>query len=93
MKKKIKQLEDLAISTVGDGKNPNLFFVSENGVITTVTRDFNIAYNKWMDNRYDCINSVIEDRKNGMICEYCPFSKNNERICIDDSVNMGLRKP
>jgi len=49
MKQKIEALEQLARDTVGDGKSPNLFFVSIEGVIITVTRSFNVAYAEWKD--------------------------------------------
>lgn len=65
--KKIKELEELAMKLIGDGKNPNLFFVSENGNIILVTTDGDIAYAAWSKASLGSEEAALEDRKNGTI--------------------------
>jgi hypothetical protein len=38
--RKVPELEALARDRVGDGGSPALFFVTDAGVVVTVTRDF-----------------------------------------------------
>ena len=91
MKAKIKQLQELATDMVGDGKTPNLFFVSEQGVIITVTRDFEIAYEQWLSlaSGYSRVECALEDRRYGTICSVEPrtddMGNNKQMITIDDS--------
>ena len=88
MKTKIKRLQTLASDLVGDGKNPNLFFVTEQGITVTVTRDFDMAYRQWetMAHTYPHIECALEDRKFGVICAVEPDMDNSKRMVrIDES--------
>lgn len=67
MRQKITQLQDMARDMVGDSGTPNLFFVTEEGVVTTVTRNLDLARQAWRllpRNR----ESAIEDRQTGVLC-------------------------
>jgi hypothetical protein len=46
--RKVKVLEELATVVIGDGKAPHLFFVTDQGVVDTVSRDFATAYQRWL---------------------------------------------
>lgn len=87
--KKIKELQILATKLVGDGKAPNLFFVTDQGVTTTVTRDFECAYEEWckLTRRYPILESALEDRKWGVIASVEPRDDTNDKqfIIIDNS--------
>lgn len=88
MKTKIKPLQALATDMVGDGKNPNLFFVTEQGITVTVTRDFEMAYRQWetLAHTYPQIESALEDRKWGVITSVEPREQGVGRLIrIDDS--------
>ena len=65
MPKKTKVLEELATKMVGDGKSPNLYFVSSDGAIVAITVDLDDA-NDIARNHTDVL---IEDRKEGLIWE------------------------
>lgn len=70
---------------VGDGKTPNLFFVTRQGVVVTVTRRFPIAYAEWCTlPRTE--ESAVEDRQNGTLCSVAPDHDYSSRLIeIDDS--------
>ena len=72
--KKSNVLQKLAATIVGDDKKPDWFFVTVQGIVVTVTRNFNLAYNEWreyakpidqectLENRtFGCIASVEPD--------------------------------
>ena len=94
MKATIKQLQKLATDMVGNGKTPNLFFVSEQGVIITVTRDFEIAYEQWLSlaSGYSRVECALEDRRYGTICSVEPrtddIADSKQLINIDDSASF-----
>ena len=86
--KKIKELQELPVNMVGDGKSPNVFFVSEQGVITTVTRDFLVAYEAWKTLSYmtplrEC---MLEDRKIGVIASVEPIEDGSDKLVTRDDV-------
>lgn len=92
---RLKFLEDLAREMVGDGKNPNLFFVSSEGNIILISRDFDVAYLKWKwhaERRdHEC---ALEDRKTGTIASVEPESDEPgaKLIRLDDSKSFGFRE-
>jgi hypothetical protein len=61
----IKQLDMAARDLVGDGKSPNLFFVSVDGKVRTITSEFDIAYDLWRSLRGS--EATLEDRKHGVL--------------------------
>lgn len=73
--RRIDALEKFTSATVGDGKSPNLFFVSEQGTNVMIARSFQPAYDYWRslpsnaasaleDRQYGCIASVDTDEEN-----------------------------
>lgn len=88
MKRKIEALQKLASELVGDGKSPDLFFVTDEGVTVTVTRSFDTAYQEWqsLSSRYPRIESALENRTFGVIASVEPDEDGSKRlIIIDDS--------
>lgn len=97
MKQKIPSLQILDSQMIGDGQMPNLFFVSEQGVIVTVTCDFSTAYSAWnkLATQTPRIECALEDRVNGTIADVGPSEDEptGKLFRRDDSVTFGLRKP
>ena len=91
---KIKEIEAFASKTIEDGKNPNLFFVSRNKIgVALMTRYFDVAYNFWKDLPRN-EESLLEDRKFGVICSIEPKEENGkELIAIDDSFTFKKHHP
>ena len=65
--KKIKELDKLATEMVGDGKKPNVFFVTQKGKVTTITRHFEVAHREWRNFATQRTESALEDRLTGTI--------------------------
>jgi hypothetical protein len=92
MAKKIKELETLATELVGDGKTPNMFFVSgHDGVCILITPQFDIAYYQWESLPRDK-ERTLEDRKTGVICHTARHEDSGRMITTDDSIQFGYRK-
>lgn len=85
---RIKQLETLASNVIGDGKSPNLYFVSEfsKGVVM-VSRDFDAAYSYWKS-LPRTIETSLEDRKIGVICSTCPVADGAAKLVTYDDSQM-----
>ena len=64
---KVKLLNELASEMVGDGKKPNVFFVTEKGDVITVTQSFEKAYSEWRILAQNHIESALEDRQTGIL--------------------------
>ena len=93
MPSKIPALQSLASDVIGDGKSPNLFFVTDRGVTITVTRNFSSAHAEWtkLANRVPRMESALEDRKTGVIASVEPESDapGARLIAFDDSMQFG----
>lgn len=85
--RKIKQLEEMARTMVGDGKAPNLYFVTVAGVVTTITRDFERARKEWVGNwaQWPNTSTCVEDRKMGTVCQHEKDDETGKWITSDDS--------
>jgi hypothetical protein len=82
---KVEEFEQLARTLIGDGKSPNIFFVSEQGCVFLVTTNFEAAYMAWRKVDYHK-ESALEDRKTGVIASREPEEDGSKRlITIDDS--------
>lgn len=72
----IPELQKLASELVGDSKTPNLFFVTCEGVVVTVSRDLSTAHRHWrqlaaITPRVEC---ALEDRHTGVLADISPES-------------------
>lgn len=82
---KSKILNRLASETVGDGKNPNLFFVSMGADVQMIAGNFNQAYKFWKTFPRNK-ESMLEDRKYGVICSTEPVEDGSKKlVTYDDS--------
>ena len=72
--RKIAELENLARDMVGDGKRPNLYFVTDGGTVTMVTRDRVAARGAWYDlsMRRPLQECALEDRLTGVLADVSP---------------------
>jgi len=77
----------MARELVGDGKEPDLFFVSLDGNIVTVSMNFETAYEEWL--RYahgNRIETTLEDRWYGTIASVESEDEGSSKLVrIDDS--------
>lgn len=74
---KISSLEKLTTDMVGDGKKPDLFFLStaKDGVVG-ITRKFHILYNEWKSllRHHPKLETTLENRTFGVICSNGPYT-------------------
>lgn len=89
MNRKIPELERFAKLAIGDGMPPNLYFVTDEGVIVTITRSRELAYRHWreLSKRRPMVESAMEDRLNGVLASVEPESDEpNARLVVSDDV-------
>ena len=91
---KIKELNKLATEMVGDSGKPNVFFVSLEGNVQMVTTDFWQAYDYWksLTPRLSGKETMLEDRKYGVICDRSPSEHNAGKLMTWDESGMFLRR-
>lgn len=90
---RIKAIEELPRDMVGDGKRPNVFFVStvKDGVIL-MARSFTTAYQVWKGLPRD-IETMLEDRLTGVICDTSPIEDGSKQLrTYDDHRMHGFRE-
>jgi hypothetical protein len=83
---RVTTLEELARETIGDGGSPNLYFVTDNGDVVTVTRDRALAYRHWryLADQRPLRECALEDRKYGVICSVEPRDEGSKRLVVRD---------
>lgn len=88
--RKIEQLEELARTMVGDGKAPNLYFVTVEGVVTTVTRSLERAKWEWSRNVSEDRRRAtsVEDRRQGSVCQHDRDEDNGGKWFTCDDSNL-----
>lgn len=84
--KPVPQLEKLATEIVGDGKDPNLYFVNRQGVIVAITRDEDHA--RAIAGAYGG-RVLIEDRKTGIVWENEASLREQERLAREEDSGDG----
>lgn len=89
--RKIEACEALARNMVGDGKSPNLFFVSIGGTNVMITRDFNAAYHAWRAIPRH-IESALEDRKWGTVCSNEPEEDGSSKLVVTDDSRSFMKR-
>jgi hypothetical protein len=90
--RRIPALEDMARDMVGDGKSPNLFFVTDRGAVVSVNRDFDVAYSQWQDLERAGAECALEDRKTGTIASRTPDEeRDNAMYTVDDTYTFKYR--
>lgn len=72
-------LEKLASKFIGDGKSPNLFFVTVGGKVVAITQDLEVARYVWEKVSAPMITeTTIEDRQVGMVAGVQPSGEEGE---------------
>ena len=86
-------LDAIATSMVGDGKSPNLFFVSDDKGVIMVTPSFEIAYIYYRSCTKRHFGEIaLEDRAHGGVASVEYDESEREYTSMDDSREMGLAK-
>lgn len=70
---RIDELEMLASSMIGDGQEPNVFFVTYKGDVVLVTTDGEVAHRMWQEMPRG-VETSLEDRLYGVIASTEPDS-------------------
>lgn len=80
-------LEEMAREMVGDGKEPDLFFVGLEGNVVSISLNFATAYDEWIRlSRGNRRETVLEDRWFGTIASVEPEDEAGKKLIrIDDS--------
>lgn len=73
---RVKLLEEMARTMVGDGQSPNLYFETLDGNVVTVTASEIVALLEWREltTLRPLRECVVEDRQTGTICSVAPES-------------------
>lgn len=87
-KKSFPVLEELARTMVGDGQTPDLFFITQKGVVVAVDVDPEAAYSRWRQCQHGKrgpVECALENRTYGVIASWQPESDEpGARLeCID----------
>ena len=85
---KIEELEELARAMVGDGQAPNVFFVTDQGVVTLVSTSYHAAYAAWgtLRDRVPMQECALEDRLTGILASVEPEDDDSDILhVIDDN--------
>ena len=88
---RIKELEQVATALVGDGKSPNLFFVTHKGACIHISRSGDSAYRVWQDLPRNT-ESTLEDRKVGTLCSTEPDERGKLRTYDDYAMYHAARR-
>lgn len=88
-----KELNRMATEMVGDGKKPNLYFVSLGSNVQLVTTDWDAAYTYWLSLPRN-VETLLEDRLIGLICDTSPVEERSTRLTTSDCSYMvtGVRQ-
>ncbi len=92
--KKIDQLEALASAMIGDGKSPDLFFVTDRGRVVSVDVCALSAHDRFLDlaRRSDRKECALENRTFGVIASVEPeYDAPNARLVLVDDFRMFRR--
>jgi hypothetical protein len=86
----MSSLNDLATKLVGDGQEPNMYFVTVEGETITVTKSLAVAHAEWKGIaiylRQEC---VLEDRSTGVLACVEPESDEpGAKLVYYDDTNL-----
>lgn len=87
--KKIKQLEELARDTVGDGTAPDLYFVTDRGTVVTVTRSLVLAYRHFRElarRDFPRLACALENRTYGVLASLDTDEERGPGLYLIDDV-------
>ncbi len=70
---RLQALESLASKLIGDGKSPNVFFVTVEGRVVSITQDLEVAKRAWEGFAASMnIETSVEDRLVGVLASITP---------------------
>lgn len=72
-------MDKLATTTVGDGKSPNIYFVSKDAKVICMTTSYQLARKTWEDLPTN-VETAMEDRKYGVIASNEPEEDGSKRL-------------
>jgi hypothetical protein len=81
--KKIPEFQRLASKMVGDGKTPNTFFVTREGVTELITTHFPTAYRYWLRLPRE-VETALEDRLCGCLGTNEPEEDGSKKLVFSD---------
>ncbi len=84
---RIEALETLASELIGDGQEPDLFFVTDRGNVCLLSVDGEQAYEAWLSlaRRLPLTECSLESRTIGVLCTVEPEEDNSPHlVCWDD---------
>lgn len=91
----IPALESFARDTIGDGRRPNVYIVTDRGTVVTVTRNGRVALAHWRElaSRRPLVESALESRAIGVLACVEPVEddKPSLRIFDDSFMDRDLR--
>jgi len=90
MSKLMAALARLATDHVGDGVEPNVFFVTDRAKVVTVTRDRGVAYAHWrrLSARWPRVVCALEDRFYGVLADVGPRSDGDPTLVVRDETSV-----
>lgn len=69
----VQELQALPVDMVGDGKTPDVFFVSQQGIIVLITTEYELAHSYWAAiSRNRDVETALENRTFGVIASVGP---------------------
>ncbi len=93
-KRQVPELEQLACEMVGDGKKPNVFFVSLRGQMQMITRDGDAAYELVMSYcwRHPNKEFALEDRLHGCLVTNEPEEDGSKKLILIDDYERFIKE-
>ena len=90
---KIVELNELATKMVGDGKSPEVYFVTVKGNTILVATDAALVYGYWRSLASTRVECTLESRKIGTIADAGYIDQDTPTVwqVRDDSKRFGLR--
>ena len=68
------QFEKIASELIGDGRRPNVYFVTDQGKVQTITLNKEVALDHWraLAARWPMVECALEDRQTGVLASIEP---------------------
>jgi len=80
---RIALVEGLASQLVGDGQEPNVYFVSVKGECELITIHGDVAYDYWLHLPRN-VETSLEDRLTGTLADTAPADDDDPRLITQD---------
>ena len=82
----VQRLNQLATEMVGDGGDPDVFFVTDKGNVVTVSTSYAVARAHWekLRDRFPRAECALENRNYGVISSVEPHEDDSTRLVVRD---------